>query len=109
MREIQRLAAGPTELDRVYGLRPQYYSLFMEDYNRSIGRVDPVVVEMCRLRMATLLGSQLDLALRYKPAVEASRGARITQDRLPGRREEHSSEVNEQANAIGDAHERVQG
>jgi alkylhydroperoxidase family enzyme len=71
MTHVQQVAAGPTELDRVYGLRPQYYSLFMEDYNRSIGRVDPVLVELCRLRMATLLGSKLDLSLRYRPALEA--------------------------------------
>ena len=43
----------------------------MQDYNRSIERVDPVLIELCRLRMATLLGSKLDLSLRYKPATEA--------------------------------------
>jgi alkylhydroperoxidase family enzyme len=71
MTHVQRLADGPTELDRVYGLRAQYYRLFMEDYNRSIERLDPVLVELCRLRMATLLGSRLDQSLRYKPALEA--------------------------------------
>jgi alkylhydroperoxidase family enzyme len=71
MTHVQHLATGPTELDRVYALRPQYYSVFMEDYNRSIARVDPTIVELCRLRMATLLGSNLDLSLRYKPALEA--------------------------------------
>jgi alkylhydroperoxidase family enzyme len=71
MTQVQQLAPGPTELDRVYGLRPRYYELFMEDYNRSIARVDPVLVELCRLRMAKLLGSRLDLSLRYRPALEA--------------------------------------
>jgi alkylhydroperoxidase family enzyme len=71
MTHVQQLAAGRTELDRVYALRPQYYSLFMQDYNRSIARVDPTIVELCRLRMATLLGSKVDLSLRYKPALEA--------------------------------------
>jgi alkylhydroperoxidase family enzyme len=69
---VQNLAAGPTELDRVYGLRDRYYRLLIEDYNRSIERVHPVLVELCRLRMATLLGSKLDLSLRYKPAIDAS-------------------------------------
>lgn len=71
MTYVQELAGGPTELDRVYGLRRPYYEVFMEDYNRSIERFDPVVIELCRLRMATLLQSQLDLSLRYKPAIDA--------------------------------------
>lgn len=71
MTYVQQLASGPTELDRVYGLRRQYYELFMADYNRSIERLDPVLIELCRLRMATLLQSQHDLSLRYKPAIDA--------------------------------------
>jgi alkylhydroperoxidase family enzyme len=71
MTHVQAVTEGPTELDRVYGLRSQYYALFMEDYNRSITRVEPVLVELCRLRMAMLLGSKLDLSLRYEPAVAA--------------------------------------
>jgi len=71
MTYVQHLASGPTELDRVYGLRRDYYLLFMEDYNRSIERVDPTLIELCRLRMGTLLNSRLDLSLRYKPAIEA--------------------------------------
>jgi len=71
MTHVQHLTEGPTELDRVYGLRPQYYGLLMEDYNRSIERVDPILVELCRLRMATLIGSKHDLSLRYKPAIAA--------------------------------------
>ena len=70
MTYVQQLANGPTELDRVYGLRQQYYELFMQDYNSSIERVDPVLIELCRLRMATLLQSQLDLSLRYRPAID---------------------------------------
>jgi alkylhydroperoxidase family enzyme len=71
MTYVQQLATGPTELDRVYGLRQQYYELFMQDYHRSIERVDPVLIELCRLRMATLLQSELDLSLRYTPAIHA--------------------------------------
>lgn len=71
MTHVTNLADGPTQLDQVYRLRPQYYAIFMEDYNRSIARVDPVLVELCRLRMATLIGSKLDLSLRYGPAIDA--------------------------------------
>ena len=78
MTYVQNLADGPSELDRVYGLRKAYYELFMQDYNRSIERVDPVLIEVCRLRMAKLLDSKLDLSLRYKPAVEAG----LTEDKV---------------------------
>jgi alkylhydroperoxidase family enzyme len=71
MTYVTNLADGPTELDRVWRLRPKYYDLFMEDYHRSIERLDPVLIELCRLWMATLLGSKLDLSLRYKPALAA--------------------------------------
>ena len=71
MTYVTTLADGPTELDRVWRLRPQYYELFMQDYNRSIERLDPVVIELCRLWMATLLGSSLDKSLRYAPALDA--------------------------------------
>lgn len=71
MTHVGNLAQGATELDRVYGLRRRYYEIFMEDYNRSIERVDPVLIELCRLRMAMLLGSRLDLSLRYTPALAA--------------------------------------
>jgi alkylhydroperoxidase family enzyme len=71
MTYVTQLADGPTEMDRVWRLRPQYYELFMEDYNRSIERLDPVLIELCRLRMSTLLGSKLDASLRYRPAIEA--------------------------------------
>ena len=78
MTYVQQLADGPTELDRVYGLRPRFYALFMEDYNRSIERVDPVLVELCRLRMAALLDCKLDLSLRYTPAIKGG----LTEEKL---------------------------
>lgn len=71
MTYVQNQATGPTQLDRVYGLREKYYRLFMEDYNRSLERVDPVIIELCRLAMAKLLDSKLDLSLRYRPATAA--------------------------------------
>ena len=71
MSYVQKTAAGPTELDRVWGLRPRYYEIFMHDYSRSMERVDPVLVELCRLHMARVIGSELDLSLRYQPALAA--------------------------------------
>ena len=71
MTRVTNLAPGPTELDQVWGLRDDYYKLFMEDYNKSIGRGDPVLIELCRLRIAQLVESRFDLALRYSPAVRA--------------------------------------
>ena len=78
MTHVQHVTDGPTELDRVYGLRSAYYTILMEDYNRSIERVNPILVELCRLRMATLMGSKLDLSLRYKPAIAAG----LTEEKL---------------------------
>src|SRR5829696_8061114 len=71
MTYVTKLADGPTELDRVWRLRSQYYDLFMTDYHRSLERLEPVLIEVCRLWMATMLGSKLDLSLRYKAAVSA--------------------------------------
>jgi alkylhydroperoxidase family enzyme len=40
----------------------------LQEYNKSARRVDPVIFELCRLRMAQTFGSDFDLALRYAPA-----------------------------------------
>ena len=71
MSNIRNLPPAPTELDQVWGTRPGFYAVFMDDYNRSIARVDAPLLELCRLRMATLLGSDFDLGLRYEPAASA--------------------------------------
>lgn len=71
MTHIRTLADGRTELDRVWGLRPEYYALFMQDFSRSMARPDPVLIELCRLRMAHLLGCGFSLGLRYTPALAA--------------------------------------
>jgi alkylhydroperoxidase family enzyme len=71
MTRVVALAEGPTELDRVWGKRRAYYEIFMSDYNASVGRVDPVLLELCRIRIAELVESGFDQSLRYKPAIEA--------------------------------------
>jgi alkylhydroperoxidase family enzyme len=66
-------AAGPTAFERVFGLRPEllaefkrFYSLFWE---REL--VDPVLLELCRLRAAQLLHCEPELGIRYRVALEA--------------------------------------
>ncbi|HSV35009.1 MAG TPA: hypothetical protein VLI46_05600 [Ramlibacter sp.] len=71
MAQVKHLAAGPTELDQAWGVRPGFYSIFMSDYQASVARVDPVLIEVCRLRMAQLLDSDFDRGLRYQPATAA--------------------------------------
>jgi alkylhydroperoxidase family enzyme len=71
MSRVQNGVAGPTDLDRVWGTRPEFYALFMEDYGRSIGRVHPVLAELCRLRIGQLVESDFDLGVRYAPATAA--------------------------------------
>ena len=66
-------SADETGLDRTFGLRPDLYGPFREFYavfwrDRL---VDPVVLELCRLRVAQLLGCPSEFHVRYEPAVAA--------------------------------------
>ncbi len=78
MTHMKTTADGATALDRVWNTRPQFHAVFMSDYRRSIARVDPVLLELCRLRMATLFGCSLDRSLRLK----AARVAGLSEDRI---------------------------
>jgi alkylhydroperoxidase family enzyme len=71
MSRVQELADGPTELDQVWGLRPEYYQLFIDDYLRSLGNLNPVLVELCRIQLAQMVESRFDESLRYQPAIDA--------------------------------------
>jgi alkylhydroperoxidase family enzyme len=71
MTRVKNVAAGATELDQVWGLRPEYYQIFIEDYRKSLGRLDPVLTELCRVRIAEMVESKFDLSLRFSPATEA--------------------------------------
>jgi alkylhydroperoxidase family enzyme len=62
-----------SSFDAAFGRRPDLYEPFREFYavfwrDRL---VDPVVLELCRLRVAQLLGCRSELAIRYSPAVDA--------------------------------------
>ena len=67
---LPAVATGATAFDRVLGLRPDlcadyhaFAALFWDD-----GLVGPVVLELCRLRIAQLLGCEGELRLRHEPA-----------------------------------------
>jgi alkylhydroperoxidase family enzyme len=67
------LGTDATGFDRAFRLRPDLYGPFREFYavfwrDRL---VDPVVLELCRLRVAQLLGCASELHVRYDPAVRA--------------------------------------
>jgi alkylhydroperoxidase family enzyme len=71
MTRVTVLCDGPTELEQVWRHRDDYYRLFVDDYIRSVRRLDPVLVELARLRIAQLVESEFDAALRYRAAADA--------------------------------------
>jgi alkylhydroperoxidase family enzyme len=71
MSRVKSLEDGPTELDRVWSLRDDYYRLFMADYRKALGNLDPVLIELCRVRVAQMVESSFDLSVRYSRATEA--------------------------------------
>lgn len=65
--------AGATALDRVLAHRPEVAARF-DDLDRAVRTetpVDPVTVELCRLRIATVLGCPAEMAERDPAAVAA--------------------------------------
>lgn len=71
MTRVKELVAGETELDRVWGRRGDYFRLFMSDYRKSLSNLDPVLVELSRLRISSMVESRFDSSIRYVPAREA--------------------------------------
>jgi len=70
---IPEQAAGSTEFARVFGLRANLFAHFGDFYARlwDPSVMDPVILELCRLRIAHLVGCQAELAVRSRPAVDA--------------------------------------
>jgi len=66
-------AAGDTDFERVFSLRPDLYDPFREFYSLfwTKALLDPVLLELCRLRVAQLLGTESELRIRYQPALDA--------------------------------------
>jgi alkylhydroperoxidase family enzyme len=66
-------AEGTSALDRVFGLRPDLYEPFRAFYATfwTHDLLDPIVLELCRLRVAQLLRCRSEQQLRYEPALRA--------------------------------------
>jgi alkylhydroperoxidase family enzyme len=70
---IPDAAQGPTAFSRLFGLRPNLYARY-EDFGARLwdpAVMDPVVLELCRLRVARLLGDDAGMTVRSRPAVAA--------------------------------------
>jgi alkylhydroperoxidase family enzyme len=65
-------AGGDTEFARVFGLRDNLFTCFGDFYARLWDEevMDPVIVELCRLRVAQLVGCGSEQAVRSRPAVD---------------------------------------
>lgn len=66
-------APGDTPLDRVFGLTPVAYERFRALYASlwdGVG-IDPATLELCRLRIATLLGARGERCVRWSAACDA--------------------------------------
>lgn len=66
-------AEGASPLDRVFGLRPDLYEPFRAFYATfwTHDLLDPIVLELCRLRVAQLLRCRNEQQVRYEPALRA--------------------------------------
>ncbi len=66
-------AGAATPFDAVFGLRPNLYAAFRDMHAVFFEQrlVDPVLLELCRLRIAQQLGCRSELQLRYAPARDA--------------------------------------
>jgi alkylhydroperoxidase family enzyme len=77
---LAKEAKGDTPLDNVYGLLPDAYARHkaLVDHIWKPGLVDPVVLELCRLRVAQIVRSPRDIAARTPAAVDAG----LTEDKI---------------------------
>jgi AhpD family alkylhydroperoxidase len=64
---------GATPLDRIFGLRANLYDDFRRFYALFWEKqlLDPMLLELCRLRVAALHGCGSELAVRYRDARDA--------------------------------------
>ncbi len=65
-------APGSTPLDRAFGLRPEAYARFREMYAGmwDAAVIDPALLVLCRLRIATILGCEAERVVRYAAAID---------------------------------------
>jgi alkylhydroperoxidase family enzyme len=93
------LPSDATGFDRVFGLRPDLYAPFREFYavfwrDRL---VDPVVLELCRLRVAQLLGCASELEVRYEGALRGGLTEQMVLDLARWPTSEHFTEAHRAA------------
>jgi alkylhydroperoxidase family enzyme len=79
---LPEVADGGGEFARVFGLRPNLYAHFSDFYARLWDPVvmDPVVLELCRLRVARLVGCDSELTVRSRPAVDGGLSEKTVAD-----------------------------
>ncbi len=82
---LAETAPGDDALDRVYGLAPQIYAQYRELATQlwTGEAVSPVLLELCRLRIAQLVGCERDLAIRTPAATSAG----LTEDKIAALRQ----------------------
>jgi alkylhydroperoxidase family enzyme len=70
---LSEQADGDDPLGRVFGLSPVVYEQYRElvDHVWQPGLISPVLLELCRLRMAQLIGCDFELAHRTPQAAAA--------------------------------------
>ena len=77
---LAKQAEGESPLDNVYGLLPEAYARHkaLVDHIWRPGLIDPVVLELCRLRVAQVIRSPRDLEARTPAAAAAG----LTEDKI---------------------------
>jgi alkylhydroperoxidase family enzyme len=75
---LAETAPGATPLDRTFGLRSDAYARFRELYGGlwDPAVIDPRILELSRLRIATILGCDGERAVRFSDALDAG----VTED-----------------------------
>lgn len=70
---LDRVAEGETPFERAFGLRRDLFEHYRVFYAQlwQDRLVDPIILELCRLRVAQLHRSASELAVRYQPAIDA--------------------------------------
>ncbi len=70
---LSQTAPGDTAFDRAFGLCPDLYRRYIDFqalfWQRHL--VDPVILELCRLYVAELLGCASERRIRYQEAIDA--------------------------------------
>jgi alkylhydroperoxidase family enzyme len=82
-------APGATPLEEVIGLRPELAPLLDEFLVEAWSAGDPVVLELCRLRIATLHGDVAQQQLRHQSAIDAG----LTEEQVVALPDHHRSEL----------------